>query len=54
LWIVHCQAVYDGVPASCPAISARFRFLLHRHFQTLRSSRFVRRIGSSPSLPPFF
>jgi hypothetical protein len=54
LWLAHCQAVYDDVPSSRPAVSARFRFFLQQHFTTLSSSRFASRIGTSSSLPPFF
>ena len=54
LWLAHCQAVYDGVSSSRSAVSARFRYFLQQHFTTLSSSRLASRIGTSPSLPPFF
>jgi hypothetical protein len=51
LWLAHCNAVYDDTPSSRPAISARFKFFLRRHFLTLQHSRFSDRLGT---LPPFF
>ena len=49
LWTAHCQAVYGDTPSSRPAVSNRFKFLLRRHFQTLRRSRFSAHLGDLPS-----
>ena len=48
LWTAHCQAVYDDIPSSRPAISNRFKFFLRRHFYTLQHSRFSSRLGPLP------
>ena len=49
LWTAHTQAVYSDIPTSRVAISARFKYLLRRHFSALQSSRHACKLGPLPS-----